>query len=184
MVFIEEVDETVEEVDETSSIKDGLHKDSDAVKIDEDKASMSVDENDDASWEWWKWNNEKEKVKKKKKLKKGFLNKEKGEALYPKGSRQGKVSEKQKKWWAEYEMNKKMNKNLGFGQENTLKPDWYSSEYPSGCQYNNPECKMDKLKKSDHKTDLHKKMVQDSNRWKAMLETFGVNQTSSTRWRW
>eukprot|EP00746_Dinoflagellata_sp_MGD_P161208 gnl/MRDRNA2_/MRDRNA2_88270_c0_seq1.p1 gnl/MRDRNA2_/MRDRNA2_88270_c0~~gnl/MRDRNA2_/MRDRNA2_88270_c0_seq1.p1 ORF type:complete len:266 (+),score=73.73 gnl/MRDRNA2_/MRDRNA2_88270_c0_seq1:122-919(+) len=110
---------------------------------------------------------------KKSSIKKGFLNDaaEKGQELYgPEGSKEGHVSAETHKAHAEHKMNEDMNKgmNRGADPEKWPQPEWYTPEYPKGCQYNSPGCYLNEMEKSGHPSDLHKSMVQNNDRFKAI----------------
>lgn len=106
------------------------------------------------------------------KWEKGFLNDNNTPLYGPEGSSQGKVSAEQKKKWKEHEMNEKMNKKMGFGTEDSEypKPDWYTYDWPKGCQYNKPDCNMFPLEETRHPSDLHKEMNRNNARWKALMD--------------
>jgi len=106
-------------------------------------------------------------------IKKGFLNDaaEKGQELYgPEGSKEGHVSAETHKAHAEHKMNDDMNKqmNRGADPEQWPQPEWYTPEYPKGCQYNSPGCHLQEFEKSGHPSELHKNMVQNNDRFKAI----------------
>jgi len=109
-------------------------------------------------------------------LKKGFL--EDAEALYPNGSEQGHVSEEQKKKWQEKEMNDKMNEKLGFGGPDSEceKPEWYTYDWPKGCQYNKPDCHLKPLSETKHASDLHKEVARRNDKWKNLVEDGNIEQ--------
>jgi len=106
------------------------------------------------------------------KWEKGFLNDNNTPLYGPEGSAQGKVSEEQKRKWKEHELNEKMNKKMGFGTEDSEypKPDWYTYDWPKGCQYNKPDCNMFPLEETKHQSDLHREMNRNNDRWKALME--------------
>jgi len=106
-------------------------------------------------------------------IKKGFLNQaaEKGQELYgPEGSSEGYVAPETHKAHAEHKMNDDLNKgmNRGADPEQWPKPEWYTPEFPKGCQYNSPGCQLYDMDQSGHPSDLHKGMVQNNDRWKAI----------------
>jgi hypothetical protein len=114
--------------------------------------------------------------KQQKTIKKGFLNAaaDKGEELYPpEGSNEGKVAPETHKAHAEHKMNEDLNKgmNRGADPEQWPKPEWYTPEWPKGCQYNSPGCHLFDMEKSGHPSDLHKGMVQNNDRFKAIYNT-------------
>ena len=45
------------------------------------------------------------------------------------------------------------------------RPPWYTSEYPSDCQYNSPGCDMDPLAKSGHANEIERSAVRSSSKW-------------------
>ncbi|CAD7927060.1 unnamed protein product [Amoebophrya sp. A120] len=105
-------------------------------------------------------------------VKKGFLNKENRPELYgPEGSEQGKVTEKQKQQWATDDLNREQNKKQGLGAYDSDfdKPKWFTSEWPSNCQYNNPGCNVDAMKKSAHESTLHQDVIRKSDRWQEAI---------------
>jgi len=108
------------------------------------------------------------------KIKKGFLNEaaEKGQELYgPEGSSEGHVAPETHKAHAEHKMNEDLNKGMNRGADPEAgwpKPEWYTPEFPKGCQYNSPGCNMSDMEQSGHASELHKNMVQSNDRWKAI----------------
>lgn len=150
MVVIEELDE----IDDARVASGGS-----GVEADSEAANVAAADN--------------REVKKKEGMKRGFLNDESREAIYgPEGSSQGHVSEKQKQEWTKHEMDKDINKKTGFGAYNSDhdKPHWFTSEWPSNCQYNNPSCDLRPLVTSKHESDLHQRIVQENDRWKKVIE--------------
>ena len=73
--------------------------------------------------------------------------------------------------WQAKELDDKMNKNLGFGEYKNEheKPSWYTQEWPSNCQYNNPGCSFGNMETSRHDSSAHAQLVRDNQRWKDLL---------------
>lgn len=123
-----------------------------------------------------KASSESDKTAQKTQIKKGFLNgaADKGEALYPpEGSPEGHVAPETHKAHAEHKVNEDINKgmNRGADPDQWPKPEWYTPEWPKGCQYNSPGCHLFDMEKSGHPSDLHKGMVQNNDRFKAIYNT-------------
>jgi len=118
---------------------------------------------------------------KKTQIKKGFLNDaaDKGEELYPpEGSPEGHVAPETHKAHAEHKVNEDINKGMNRGadpdkceSQGIPKPEWYTPEWPKGCQYNSPGCHLFDMEQSGHPTELHKGMVQNNDRFKAIYNT-------------
>eukprot|EP00396_MALV-II-16_sp_LP-1_P000081 gene81-85_t len=87
-------------------------------------------------------------------VKKGFLNDDKAAgALYgEEGSSLGRVTADQKQAWAQRELDGNLNQKCGMGEfaGKAEKPNWFNSEWPSNCQYNNPGCSLDKMGTTKH----------------------------------
>ncbi|CAK9088117.1 unnamed protein product [Durusdinium trenchii] len=112
-------------------------------------------------------------VEEKPTLSKGFLEKAKEKPLYgPEGSSEGKVDPNTHKAHAEHKMNEDLNAgmNRGAKENNGLeRPPWYTKEWPKDCQYNSPGCTLEEMETSNHKSDIHKDMVRNCNRWHEAL---------------
>jgi hypothetical protein len=106
-------------------------------------------------------------------LQKGFLDKAKDKPLYgPEGSSEGYVSPETHKKHQEVKMNEDINKGMNRGasdNNNIERPPWYTKEYPKDCQYNSPGCILEEMNTSGHKSDVHKAMVRDAERWDAQF---------------
>eukprot|EP00392_Amoebophrya_sp_AT5.2_P006649 g6661.t1 len=105
-------------------------------------------------------------------IKKGFLNDDNRDSLYgPDGSEQGKVTEKQKQQWAVDDMNREQNKKAGLGGYSSSydKPGWFTTDWPSNCQYNNPDCEVAEMDTTTHESDLHREVVRKSDRWRVSV---------------
>jgi len=101
-------------------------------------------------------------------LQKGFLDKAKEKPLYPEGSKEGYVSPETHKKHAEVKMNDDMNKGMNRGATDNNgyeRPEWYTKEWPKDCQYNSPGCVLEEMKTSTHKSETHKSIVRDNERW-------------------
>ncbi|CAD7938511.1 unnamed protein product [Amoebophrya sp. A25] len=104
-------------------------------------------------------------------IKKGFLND--GKEIYgPEGSSQGNVTEEQKKAWEKEDQNRELNRRTGSGAYDSdfAKPQWFTSEWPSNCQYNNPGCAFDSLKTSEHESETHQEIIRKSDRWLGIID--------------
>jgi len=91
------------------------------------------------------------------------------------GSPEGQVSAETHKAHAEHKMSEDLNKGMNRGadpekmeKEGIPQPEWYTPEYPKGCQYNSPGCQLYEMETSSHPTELHKGMVQNNDRFKAI----------------
>jgi len=109
------------------------------------------------------------KSKAKTALKKGFLdNISEAEPLYPpEGSSEGVVAPETHKAHNEHAMNEDLQDqmNRGAKDNNGLEPpEWYTKEYPKGCQYNSPGCTLEPMEKSIHGSELKKQMIRGT-RW-------------------
>merc|ERR1712151_1386233 len=65
-----------------------------------------------------------------------------------------------------------MNKDMNRGAENNNgveRPEWYTKEWPKDCQYNSPGCTLEEMNTSTHKSDVHKSIVRDNERWDEQL---------------
>ncbi|CAL1138618.1 unnamed protein product [Cladocopium goreaui] len=60
--------------------------------------------------------------------------------------------------------------NRGATENNGIeRPPWYTKEWPKDCQYNSPGCTLEEMETSNHKSDIHKDMVRNCNRWHESL---------------
>jgi hypothetical protein len=107
------------------------------------------------------------------KLQKGFLDKAKDKPLYgPEGSSEGYVAPETHKKHAEVKLNDDINMSMNKGaadNNNLERPEWYTKEWPKDCQYNSPGCLVNELSTSVHKSDIHKAVVRDAERWEEQL---------------
>lgn len=105
-------------------------------------------------------------------VKKGFLNDNKKSLYGPEGSQEGKVAPETHKAHMEHDLSKKLNANANPMTEahgDLPQPDWYTSEWPKGCQYNSPGCVLAPMETSKHQTPLHQEMVTKHERWQEAL---------------
>lgn len=104
-------------------------------------------------------------------LKSGFLSN--AAPLYPpEGSPEGVVADETHKAHMEHDMNNKMNDGMNRGAKDNngcAKPQWFNSEWPSGCQYNSPGCDLDELGTTEHASEIHRNLVQRGERWEEAL---------------
>jgi len=155
MVLVEELDEEVEEV---RSPPEATGAETQAAE----KKTEAKAEKQKVKWE----------------MKKGFLESS-GEALYPpEGSHQGEVSDEVKAEW----MRRAANDNINDMTKGKVRPEestdsgpalppppWYTKEWPKDCQYNRPDCTLYEMDTTGHKTEMHRDMVRNTDRWKAAI---------------
>lgn len=107
-------------------------------------------------------------------IKKGFLNDESKAPLYPpEGSPEGEVAPETHKAHMEHNLSNKLNANINpmeAAHGDLPKPDWYTPEWPKGCQYNSPGCVLALMETSEHQTQLHREMVTKHQRWQQALK--------------
>lgn len=102
-------------------------------------------------------------------MRKGFLdNISEAEPLYPpEGSPEGVVAPETHKAHNENKMNEDLQDqmNRGAKDNNGIEPpEWYTKEYPKGCQYNSPGCTLEPMEKSTHGSEMKKQMIRGT-RW-------------------
>jgi len=106
-------------------------------------------------------------------VKKGFLN-DSSKPLYgPEGSGEGKVAPETHKAHMENDLSNKLNSTMNPMEEaqgDLPKPEWYTPEWPKGCQYNAPGCTLAPMEESTHQTPLHKEMITKHERWQQALK--------------
>lgn len=113
-------------------------------------------------------------LKKEPALKRGFLDQPAAESLYPpEGSPEGVVAPETHKAHTENAMNENMqdNMNRGAKDNNGIEaPEWYTKEWPKGCQYNSPGCTLQPMETSNHGGSELKKTMMRGTRWEENTE--------------
>lgn len=105
-------------------------------------------------------------------LLRGFLEKAGGTLYGPEGSPEGHVAPETHKAHAEHKINQEINDGMNRGARDNNgyeRPPWYTKDWPKDCQYNSPGCALDELPRTEHKSEVHREMVQSSSRWQEAI---------------